>query len=926
MTSNLQTRYIVIALVLALAGLCIGLNWPINLGIDLKGGSILTYRIERLDYANPAEVTPEQQQRDLTDTLTVISQRINKEGVKDISVQQEGTDRIVITLPDFTPGQTAEIRGRMTQMGALELPIGAESGDKAYGVAFNPQTFEKERVEQKAAYNPPRGFRWCPRRPEPVKGESKSDYEKRLEDYLVARVERPWELQGMWLYFPEQYWDAALFPANPGPGITGRNIFAARRSVDQEGGNAVTFEVNEDKQAFLTAYSSDYKGRLMAMVLNGEVWSSATIRSELSSNVQISRGNGGYSKEEQNWLLNCLQAGSLKLKPVLESQEQIGATLGAKAIERGRLAFIVGGIAVIAFMIVYYSFAGILAVIALALNFVMVFAILMLLEASLTLPGLAGLVLTIGMAVDANILIFERIREEVAKGKKLIHAAKNGFDRAFVTIFDANLTTFIVALFLVWYGEGPIKGFGYTLMAGIICSMFAALYVVRTLLGTALAQNWVSELKMRRIMENAHFDFVGKIKPAAIGSSLLVLLGLALFLGTGKEKYALDFNGGTAVRMVFSEPIGDSDVKAIIAGIKDESGKTKYNSIDAHMLDPDGRKASEMDIRLDYIAKAKSGDGTTDDGADPYEEIRRELATAFGDKLVPEPVSAETYDATTKSWSAELHFAAPVTDPQALRTIAEQLNLSGLSVDPTNADKSAWLVKATMSPEVKDQAARHFIDSIEKAPGMALSNPFPKVRFIGPQVVADLRESAFQSMFLSLVFILAYIWFRFKELKYGVAASVALVHDVLISLGMVILFNMTGLVTVPISLDVIAGFLTIIGYSLNDTIIVFDRIRENLGSTRGSYAEIINRSINQTLSRTIFTSMTTFFVVLAIFAANVGLETPLQGLSFTLLCGIVVGTYSSIFVASPILIWFHNREVAKNQSGSPQAKQTAPVA
>ncbi len=927
MTSNLFSRYLIIASVIALSVLCVMGNWPVSLGIDLRGGSVLTYRIEEI---SGAEKLTDQSQREeaIENTLEVISNRINKEGVKDISVRREG-EYIVITLPNYSADQTKKIRERMTQMGRLEMPIKAANGDvNRDGVAFDLAKFEKDRQEKKGDFKAPRDFRWIPKRPQPQKGESEEAYRKRLAEFERRARTEPWTLktledytrtEGMWFYYDPEYWDAERGL----PGFTGQDILDPQRSVDSNGGRAVSYNVRNDRQYALGSYTKKYKGREIALVLNDEVWSSATIKGRLTDNVQITRGGGGYSEDEQKWLLNCLQAGSLKLKPVLESQEQVGATLGTVAIYRGEMAFVIGGVSVIAFMIGYYTFAGFLAVIALLLNFLFVFAILMLLQASLTLPGIAGLVLTVGMAVDANILIFERMREEVEKGKRLIHAAKNGFDRAFVTIFDANLTTFIVAAFLVYYGKGPIKGFGYTLMTGIVCSMFAGLYITRTLLGTALAKGWIKELKFRRLMNKPNVAFIEKAKPALLASAAMILIGMGAFLARGDEKYGLDFNGGTAVRLVFQEPMVDNDVKQAIRSIKDEAGKTKYQTVEANAIEPVDGRSKVVDIRIDYEARTDTGDGITRDGGDPYETVRRELLDTFGDKLVPESLTDVEYSSDTGKWSALVHLNKPIESPAPLKKVLQGKALKDPEVAAVDQGGLTWRISASLTPDAARDAEAAVLNALMGSDELALTHPFPKLRFAGPAVVAGLKTAAFQAMIVSLLFILAYIWFRFKEMKYGLAAAVALVHDILISLGVVVMANWSGLVQVPISLNVIAAFLTIIGYSLNDTIVVFDRIRENLGSSRGTFAEVVNRSINQTLSRTVLTSATTFFVIAAILAANYGLESPLEGLSFTLLIGVVVGTYSSIFVASPVLIWAHNRDEASRQKAGKPSKVPA---
>ncbi|MCA9320403.1 MAG: protein translocase subunit SecD, partial [Planctomycetes bacterium] len=594
MTSNLVSRYVVIFIVLALAGFCIATN-SINFGIDLRGGSILTYRVQKLGIEGTAASQSGDpvviQEQELADTIAVVSQRINKEGVKDITVRQEGSgsnSRIVITAAEYSKEQADQLRKRMTQVGELLLAIEANNGEKVDYIdetgASRTETFDLNRFEQQrkdalqAGRTPPsyRGFRWFPERPTRFEKESDAAYKERVDAYESQRRDAPWEVKGRWMIFKEKYWspvpDLRIDPQNRG--FTGNDIFDARRSTDESGGAAVSFKVKESRQTPFSIYTGDNVQRQLCLVLNEEIWSAANIQQKLSSDVIITRGSGGYTKTEQDWLLNCLQSGSLKLRPILESQEEVGATLGDAAVQRGELAFLIGSILVVLFMLLYYRSSGLIAIVALVVNFFLIFAVLMLLQASLTLPGIAGLVLTVGMAVDANILIFERIREEVEKGKKLVHAAKNGFDRAFVTIFDANLTTFIVAVFLVLYGMGPVKGVAYTMMVGIVCTMFAGLYVTRTIYGTFIAKGWISELKMMKLFEKPSLDVFRLLKPFATVSILLVIFGICMFSFSGKGKYGLDFNGGASVRMAFTQATSVREVEEAITSMKGADGKS----------------------------------------------------------------------------------------------------------------------------------------------------------------------------------------------------------------------------------------------------------------------------------------------------------------------------------------------------------------
>lgn len=893
MTSNLMSRYVVCVIVLGLAGLCIALNWPINLGIDLKGGSILTYEVQKVasDQEGPTDDVGIAK-GEMEETIKVISQRINKEGLKDIVVRQEGEKFVSIYLANFTKAQADQIRERMTQVGQLLFPIEAENGDKGYnGVVFNENSFDQQRnaaIAKGEDYRP-RGFAWFPNLPQRGEKESEEAYEARVAEYRALKRDNPEKLtNGRWVYFDPEFWDAS----EGLEGFTGKSIKDARRSIDPKGGNSVVYRVLEQYQADFGLYTQKHRGREIVMLLNDEVWSAATIQGTLTDNVSITKGGGGYTKTEQDWLLNCLQAGSLKLKPKLISQDEISATLGKTAINRGIIAFAIGLVAVVFMMLFYYKTSGIFAIIALVANFVLIFGVLMLLQASITLPGIAGLVLTVGMAVDANILIFERIREEIAKGKSVVQAAKNGFDRAFVTIFDANLTTFIVAAFLVAYGKGPIKGFGITLMTGIVCTMFSALYLTRTLMGWAIKKGLVSEITYREALKpGLKIDFLAKARSTSFLSIALIAVGIVLFVATGRSKYGLDFNGGTSMRVAFSEALSEKQIKDKISGLG------KYEDIEVTLIDAKDGKSGVAKINLDY---QPTENAAAEDGEDEYETIQLEIASAFSGQLASETLTAVDYNTAGKKWSARLHLVEPATEEAVLAALTKAnfrnpTAVKVASIDPSTVNSTEqWQIDAEVAADSREEIVANLYNGLRDGENLIASSPFREVRFVGPKVVADLKSSALAAMIASLAFILAYIWFRFKEIKYGVAAAAALIHDVLIALGVTIGFNLIG-VNVPLSLNVIAAFLTIIGYSLNDTIVVFDRIRENRGNMRGTFADVVNRSVNQTLSRTILTSLTTAVVVAAIFFCNLGIESPLEGFAFCLLVGVIVGTYSSIF-------------------------------
>jgi SecD/SecF fusion protein len=574
-------------------------------------------------------------------------------------------------------------------------------------------------------------------------------------------------------------------------------------------------------------------------------------------------------------------------------------------------------------------------VIGLAVNLALLLALLALFQATLTLPGIAGIILTIGMSVDANILIFERIREELKKGKTLVSSAQSGFDRAFVTIVDANLTTILTGIILYKFGVGPIKGFAVTLIAGIACSMFAALFLSRTLFATAIKYGWVKDtLKMSSVFKpDGKFDFLSKSTFWIRASLLALVVSLGIFFATGTNKYGLDFTGGTVVRLNLTQVMPEVEVKSRITKLQNDKG-AKYPAVEVTRLSDsmvvDGTSYTTYDVHLQSAS-----------GATPKEitdVVTKSLKAALAEKLQSSSEAKPTDKPGT--WIVDFVLTEDHEVAQIDTLLTGYSDERGVSPFQTAIITGVEIVQlAGESDQLSDHASKFQLEINEKnlmgyeevlkdlVQAFKVELPvgadgavnyklgFPKLDYVGPNVVADLKQQAIIAIVLSLIALILYIWIRFKDLKFGLAASAALFHDVIVALGIVVGLNLLGLVHVPLNLPIIAGFLTLIGYSLNDTIILFDRVRENLGNVKGTYRDVINLSINQTLGRTILTSATTLVVVLVLFVFNYGAESPLEGIAFTLSVGIIVGTYSSIFIASPLLIWMHNREVEKLQTG-----------
>jgi SecD/SecF fusion protein len=444
--------------------------------------------------------------------------------------------------------------------------------------------------------------------------------------------------------------------------------------------------------------------------------------------------------------------------------------------------------------------------VALILNLIILLGVMCSLDATFTLPGIAGIVLTIGMAVDANVLIYERIREELGEGKSLRGAVNAGYDKAWGTIFDSNVTTLIASSILIYLGSGPVKGFGITLTIGVCASMFTALVVTRLLFDYMLERDMLKSLNMLSFVKGSKIGFLGYAKPAAILSAIVLLIGLGWgIVGQGKKALGVDFVGGDAITYTFNQRIDVGKLRPVLE-------KTAYQS-----------EGKEQTVGGDILIQYQKSLGDTGDH------------------------------------SERLVVTAPVDSGSAI-TAALKANFADAGFD--------------------EQFKRQ----------------------VGAVIGSEILKSAIESVVLALFGILFYVALRF-EFSFSVAAVIAVIHDFVVTLGIYILIG--GQISAPI----IAALLTVIGFSINDTIVIFDRIREDLKlGVRGTFREVIDKALNQTLSRTIITSGTTLIAVLSLALFGGGV---INDFAITLLIGVVVGTYSSIYVASAIVLWWHKGERPK---------------
>jgi SecD/SecF fusion protein len=583
------------------------------------------------------------------------------------------------------------------------------------------------------------------------------------------------------------------------PQMTGKNINNAFPTKDQFGQLKIILRFNGTGAKRFGVVTTEYKDRALAIVLDGKLYCAPYIRSAITDgSAEIS---GNFSNEEAKNISDALVSGSLPVRIAVSAIFDTAPTLGAANVTNGIWAGIIALALVMVFMIVYYLRAGVVAVVALGVNIVLVLGALAAFSATLTLPGIAGMILTIGMAVDANVLIFERIREEINKDKGLLNSIDTGYSKAFITILDANLTTLFTALILIYFGTGAIKGFAVTLSIGIATSMFTALFLTRLIFDIMSRRPSFKKLTMCHLLSHTNINFLSKRKIAAVISITMIVISLIVVLTKGEQAVGIDFTGGTKITFDYSTRVANQAIEQELKDAGYKSAKINYKS---STLSQQDNQILEILIRDEVEISSKQG------AVSPKSSIQTLLNGKF-----------------------------------------PELKLAGGS---------------------------------ESSLGGLIGKTF--------------RNQAALAIFLALIGIVIYISFRF-EFAYAVASIIALVHDVIIATGIYIMLDK------EISLPVIAALMTIIGYSLNDTIVVFDRIRENTTLLKGdTYKNIINMSINQTLSRTILTSLTTLLVLLVLYLFG---GIAINDFVFVMLIGVIIGTYSSIFVASPIVAIWHKK-------------------
>ena len=591
--------------------------------------------------------------------------------------------------------------------------------------------------------------------------------------------------------------------------LDGGVVTDARVSYGNTGGNpSVSMSMNAEGANIWARLTKDNIGKQVAIVLDGMVYSYPTVNSEISGG--SSEISGNFTLEEAEDLANVLKSGKLPAPATIIQEQVVGPSLGAESINAGLISFVIAFILVLIYMVLFYQGAGLVADIALLVNVLFLFGTLVSFGAVLTLPGIAGLVLTLGMAVDANVIIYERIKEELRAGKGLSKAVADGYKNAYSAIIDGQFTTFLTGLVLFFFGSGPVQGFATTLIIGIITSVLTSVFITRIIFDDRIVKgkNITFDNKVtRNFLQNTHVDFLGKKKIAYIVSGALILISLVSIFTKGFT-YGVDFTGGRTYVVRFDSPVTAEEVRA--AAIAEFDGAVEVKQFGGE---------SQMKVTTQYLVENESTDADAE-------------------------VESKLYNALKGFFATELTFA-------------------------------------------------EFTSTLDNPNGIISSDK------VGPTIANDITRDAIIAVIIALFVIFADIAIRFRGWTWGLGGVTGLAHTALIVIGFFSLFS--GIL--PFSLDIdqtfIAAILTIIGYAINDTVVIFDRIREYKElHPKADFRQNVNEALNSTLSRTMNTSLTTLITMLAI--AIFGGEV-IRGLAVALILGIIIGTYASIFIATPIM-------------------------
>ena len=727
---GLRKRLLATTLMLVLVAFSIFAVWPpqkkIALGLDIQGGTSFLIRLKGGDKAVNKAM--------LDQAVEVIRKRVDYFGGGEPIISPVGNDRILVQIPGLDTAKIQEARDQLSRVAKLEFRlVYPDNGERLRAIDASKEVIPPDyRIE--------------------VYKHTGEEDEKPIEERLL--VKKKADLGGDRVSASNAYY--------------GNEGWTVQLKFDSEGAKK------------FGQITEQYKGHRFAIVLDGLIQSAPVIRDAIYGGDAVITGR--FTEQEARGLASVLE-NPLQTPVSIEEERSVSPTLGLDSIRASILAGLLGLAITLVCVAVYYKVPGLVANLALIINLILLIGALTMFHFVLTLPGIAGIILTIGLSVDANVLIYERLREEMALGKSLKVAVKTAYEKAFSSIFDANVTTLITAAILFWKASGPVKGFAISLTLGILASLFTALIVGRNCLGWFVDTGRLKRVSMLHLISAQNINFLGKGFIACMCSLALLLAGATAFYIRGDRNFGVDFRGGDLITL--------------------------------------------------------SAPGKIDIG-----QVRNALKPiGFADASIQE---------STQVGKSYITVRTPLnTSDKVERQIMQTLPNAGFKVEGSER--------------------------------------------VGALVGGELAKSSLIALGLGILGILIFVTFRF-ELSFAVGAIVALLHDVLMTVGV---FALLGR---ELTLTMVGAVLTIAGYSINDTIVVYDRIREGLASgRRGTIEEIMNSSINQTLSRTILTSTVTLIPILCLFFFG---GAVLRDFSLAIIIGVVVGTYSSIFIASPIVLWW----------------------
>jgi SecD/SecF fusion protein len=726
----------------------------IKLGLDLQGGTsfLVSMDTNLLNQSSEKEVA-------LANAVEVLRKRVDKLGVAEPLIQPAGSHQILIQLPGLSQADMDSAISTIEKAAFLEFRMVHEDSLRMLSEDIIPPGYEVLREERK-----------------------RSDGTKELVPYLVKKgAER---------------------------GLTGKHIKKAGVVRDPTTNKPeISFEMDSEGARLFAEITREYapkgsKFHQLAIVLDGELYSAPRIDEPIEGGRGVIRG-GDMDTKEAFELANALE-NPLEAPVQIIQQSTVDPSLGRDSIRSGMIASLIGAVGTFAFMFLFYFFIGFIANFALALNVLILMGLMCSIGTTLTLPGIAGIALTIGMAVDANVLIYERIREELAAGKSLRGSISAGFSKAFGTIFDSNLTTLISSVILIVMGTGPVKGFGWTLTFGLLVNMFTALIVTRLAFDFLLQRNWIKSIRMMPVAKGTKIDFLRWAKLALAVAWIIILAGVGSGFSRGTDILGVEFTGGDSMTMSFAQKLGVDKLRDVIG------------------------KLGVGDVMIQYQKDLVSG--------------------------------TETLRVTTRDVGGTVNAA------QKVETVLRE-----------------------QFPEAKFQVVGR-----DK---------------VGATVGKEIQRSAIVASLLASFGILVYVAFRY-ELSFAVSAVVALFHDVLLTLAVYVLCGR------EFNAVLVAAVLTIIGYSVNDKIVILDRIREDLKlGVRGSFKELINLALNQTLSRTMITGGSVILATIALLLFGGG---AIKDFALAFLTGTIVGTLSSLFIAAPLVLWWNKGQRPKGGIGGSQ--------